>query len=302
MADKKNQQKANFCTPKTALNEDAKKTGAVKKTTASSTKKLNATMCKPQSESKSKSVCTPKTYVNQDNKKPSTTKKTTSLHSINPNATILGNSSANRTLAVSQPEIDWDLECDFAYSRYLRGLMKKKLIVERYNKVKLSINDQLSIQGEILSKLKQKKTLMEQQLELIKLQEQSNKVLEKLHTNIDAFNDIAIKCKLENRFDEIIDLLRSTNDKLHLQNVNSLEEEDLKKLSELLEECAANLPDINKIVGCEEKLQQVTDTFNKTLTTKDAIVHKDKEVSETVSSVGNKALQKISDHLAIATK
>lgn len=302
MADKKNQQKASFCTPKTTVNQDTKKTGAAKKTTASSTKKLNSTVCKPQSETKSRSACTPKTNVNQENKKPSTAKKTASLHSRNPNATLLESSSVNRTLAVSQPEVEWDLECDFAYGKYLRTLMKKKLIAEQYNKVKLSINDQLSIQGEILSKLKQKKTLMEQQLELVKLQEQLNKILEELQTNIDTFNDIAITCKLENRFDEIINVLQSTNDKLHLKNVKLLEKHDLKKLSELLEECATNLPDINKIVGCEEQLQQVTDTFNKTLTTKDAIVNNDMKVSETVCTIGNKALKKMSDHLAIASK
>lgn len=299
MADKKTQQKASFCTPKTAANQDHKKTGTIKKTTSSS-KQHSATICKPQSESRS--GCTPKTTTNQDTKKTGTAKKITNSTSKKPNATLLGNSSVNKTLSTSQPDVEWDLECDFAYSRYLRALMTKKLITEHYNKVRLLINDQLSIQGEVLSKLKQKKTLMEQQLELVKLQEQSDKVLEELQKNIDYFNDIAIKCKLESQFDQIINLLQSVNDKLHLENVKSLEEDDLNKLSVLLEECATCLPDINKIVGCEEKLQQLTDTFNKTLMMKDAIVRKDKEVSETVTAVGNKTLKKISDHLACASK
>lgn len=197
------------------------------------------------------------------------------------------------------PSIDWELECDLAYNEYLQALLKKQLMQRKVTEMKASINDQLSIQSESVFHDKAELPKAQQETETKQLETEVTEAIARLDESLDVFLKIANDCNLEKHFDDIIDMLNVVNNRIGLENIEPLKNQDeCNKLASLLVKCNDVLLKITETTGNHEQIEKLADCLSHTLELKKQIVTKDAHLAVKQKTVECNTLKGISDYLS----
>lgn len=239
--------------------------------------------------SSSKTACTPITGPHSSFKQNLTT-------TFNANRTSFGKPKVKLDVVVV-PTTDWELECDLAYNEYLQAIMKRQLMQRKITEMKTSINDQLSIQSELLFKDKIELTEMRHEIQVAKLQTEMQEAVRKLGSSLDTLLHICSESNLEKHFDNIINVLDTVKNRIELDNIEPLKtEKEYDQLSAALVKCNETLLRIKETTNNYKKIEELASCLSETLELKKQIREKVTQLEEKENNLGHSALKGISDY------
>lgn len=253
----------------------------------------------------------PSRYLNSTTSSSSKGAKTPTLHNHRHNLTTTFNANITgiNKLKCNSPKIhaavavapttDWELECDFAYNEYLQALMKKQIFQAKFQQIKTSINDQLSIYSESLFNDKRKYTEAQQDIEQKQLLTKRDEVMNRLNETLDEFLQISTECNLEMHLDDIISVLDLVKNRIFLENVEALKnQEECDKLASLLIKCNDILSRIKESTSNYQQLEKLANCLSQYLNLQQKVVVKNADLVEQQKTVGYNTLKGLSDYFA----
>lgn len=195
------------------------------------------------------------------------------------------------------PSTDWELECDLAYNEYLQALVKRQLVQKKIVQMKTSMNDQLSIQSEMLFRDKTEVADVQQNMQVNELHIEVNEVIKKLDKSLDMFLQISTESNLEKHLDNIIDVLDVVKNRIGLENIEPLQnQEECDQLSAAIAKCNETLLRIKETTNNYEKVGKLAFCLSETLELKKQIVEKLTELEDKEKGLGYNVLKRISNY------
>ncbi|KAJ3630450.1 hypothetical protein MTP99_011644 [Tenebrio molitor] len=142
-------------------------------------------------------------------------------------------------LNLAEPQIDYELECDFATSDHLQALVKQEIISQLCSSYEEDVSDQLAIQKDNLHKSKLMLRKLNRELADLEMSGLIDGLLDAMEKNLDAFVESSQNLDLTRTLEQLSEIFEMVSKKVALQNVHKVTDRgSFDKLESSLHKCA----------------------------------------------------------------